>query len=43
MDLVEQYPNNLDLGRKVRQFYWEIKESLDSQSDPNQLKIQFPE
>lgn len=40
MTLVEQHPNDMELGQKVRELYWEQKQT---KVDPNQLKIQFPE
>ena len=40
MELVEQHPNDFDLGEKVREIYWNQKRD---QQNPNQLKIQFPE
>lgn len=40
MELVEQHPNDFDLGEKVREIYWNQRKE---QQNPNQLKIQFPE
>ena len=40
MALAEQHPNDMELGEKVREFYWAQKKT---QADPNQLKIQFPD
>ena len=40
MDLVEQYPNDQELGGKVREIYWEQREPV---TNPNQLRIQFPD
>ena len=40
MDLVEQYPNDQELGGKVREIYWEQREPV---ANPNQLRIQFPD
>ncbi len=36
MDLVEQYPNDQQLGSKVRQFYWEQRKNV---TDPNQIDL----
>lgn len=36
MDLVEQYPNDQELGGKVREFYWEQRKKV---TNPNQLSI----
>jgi len=38
MKLVEQYPNDMELGEKVREIYWNNRKV----EDPNQLKIEFP-
>ena len=38
MNLVEQYPNDQELGRKVREIYWEQRKNI---TDPNQLEIPF--
>ena len=35
--LVEKYPNDMSLGSKVRELYWEAKKA--EQKDPNQLGI----
>jgi len=40
MDLVELYPNDQELGKNVRQVYWAQRNNV---TDPNQLKIEFPE
>jgi len=40
MELVEKYPNDFDLGEKVREIYWNQRRE---QQNPNQLKIEFPE
>ena len=40
MDLVELYPNDQELGKNVRQVYWAQRNNV---TDPNQLKINFPE
>jgi len=40
MALAEQHPNDMELGEKVREFYWAQKKT---QANPNQLKIQFPD
>ncbi len=40
MDLVELYPNDQELGKNVRQVYWAQRNSV---TNPNQLKIEFPE
>jgi uncharacterized protein (UPF0147 family) len=36
MDLVEQYPNDQELGKNVRQVYWEQRKNV---KNPNQLNI----
>tara|TARA_B100001248_G_scaffold222494_1_gene179013 strand:- start:378 stop:566 length:189 start_codon:yes stop_codon:yes gene_type:complete len=36
MDLVEQYPNDQQLGSKVRQLYWEQRKNV---TDPNQIDL----
>jgi hypothetical protein len=36
MDLVEQYPNDQQLGSKVRQIYWEQRKNV---TDPNQIDL----
>ena len=41
MELVEQYPNDFELGEKVREIYW--TNYRKEAQDPNQLTIQFPE
>lgn len=41
MSLVEQNPNDMELGEKVRQYYW--LHWKKQPSDPAQLKIEFPE
>ncbi len=41
MQLVEQYPNDQELGAKVREEYW--LNYKKSQQDPNQLRIDFPD
>jgi hypothetical protein len=41
MEMVEQYPNDFDLGGKVREYYWlNFKKEA---ADPAQLTIPFPE
>lgn len=40
MDLVEQYPNDQELGKNVREVYWAQRNNV---TDPNQLTIEFPE
>ena len=40
MQLVEQYPNDQELGAKVREEYW--LNYKKNQQDPNQLRIDFP-
>ena len=40
MELVELYPNDQELGKNVRQVYWAQRNNV---TDPNQLKIEFPE
>ena len=40
MELVEEYPNDFDLGGKVREIYWNQRKE---KQDPNQLEIEFPE
>lgn len=41
MQLVEQYPNDQELGAKVREEYW--LNYKKNQQDPNQLRIDFPD
>lgn len=41
MALVELYPNDQELGAKVREEYW--LNHKKSQQDPNQLRIDFPD
>ena len=41
MSLVEQNPNDMTLGGKVREYYW--LNWKKQPSDPAQLKIKFPE
>jgi len=36
MDLVEQYPNDQELGKNVRKVYWEQRKNV---KNPNQLDI----
>ena len=36
MDLVEQYPNDQELGKNVRKVYWEQRKNV---TNPNQLNI----
>lgn len=36
MDLVEQYPNDQELGKNVRKVYWEQRKNV---TNPNQLDI----
>jgi hypothetical protein len=40
MELVEKYPNDFDLGEKVREIYWNLRRE---QPNFNQLEIEFPE
>lgn len=40
MDLVEQYPNDQELGKNVREVYWAQRNNA---VDLNQLRIEFPE
>jgi len=40
MDLVEQYPNDQELGKNVREVYWTQR---NNPVDPNQLTIEFTE
>lgn len=40
MDLVEQYPNDQELGKNVREVYWTQRNNT---IDPNQLRIEFTE
>ena len=40
MDLVEQYPNDQELGKNVREAYWAQRNNT---IDPNQLTIEFTE
>jgi|11BtaG_2_1085332.scaffolds.fasta_scaffold18800_2 hypothetical protein len=37
-ELVEEFPNDAELGKAIRQFYWETK-NLEQQKSPNQLNI----
>lgn len=39
MALVEEFPNDQELGSKVREVYWTQKQT---KADPNQLTIPFP-
>lgn len=36
IELANKYPNDMDFGRHTRAFI------LDQQSDPNQIKFEFP-
>jgi hypothetical protein len=38
MELVELYPNDQELGKRVRVVYWEQRKNI---TDPNQLEIPF--
>ena len=38
IDLVRQYPNDLELGAKVRELGWNLINEVETR-DPNQLKI----
>ncbi len=37
-ELVEEFPNDAELGKAIRQVYWETK-NLEQQKSPNQLNI----
>jgi len=37
-ELVEKFPNDAELGKAIRQVYWETK-NLEQQKSPNQLNI----
>ena len=41
MQLVEQYPNDQELGAKVREEYW--LNYKKTKANPDQLKIEFPD
>lgn len=36
--LVEEFPNDTELGKAIRKVYWETK-NLEQQKSPNQLNI----
>ena len=38
IDLVRQYPNDLELGEKVRELGWNLINEVETR-DPNQLKL----
>ena len=38
IDLVRQYPNDLELGTKVRELGWNLINEVETR-DPNQLKL----
>jgi len=38
IDLVRQYPNNLELGEQVRKLGWNLINEVETR-DPNQLKL----
>lgn len=37
--LVEQYPNDMELGQAVRQLYWTDKQGKILTNNPNQTKL----
>ena len=38
IDLVRQYPNDMELGEKVRELGWNLINEVETR-DPNQLKL----
>ena len=41
LSLTKQTPNDMELGKAVRRLIWKLDAA--EASDPNQLKINFPE